>query len=254
MQRVCRWIILTALLLALCPALLDAAPTTPDAPEKMVSPAENLKQQLDQLVTLEITDQSLSAALLQLHEQTKINFVVDRLSIQQLGQDPGQMLVSVQLKEVKLRTCLRSILSPYNLGYAIIGDTVLISTDDMAMHRQMQQHVSIDLKKVTLATALKQLSKETATNLLLDTRVGGKEAKTDVTLQLEDVPLETAMRLLAETVGLKPVKVGNVFLLTTKALALEMRSDPELNPPKIQRGPECAPGCVTTSAAHPDTE
>jgi hypothetical protein len=47
---------------------------------------------------------------------------------------------------------------------------------------------------------------------------------------MEDVPLETAVRLMAETAGLKPVKVGNVFLVTTKAIANELRNDPELNP------------------------
>jgi hypothetical protein len=36
---------------------------------------------------------------------------------------------------------------------------------------------------------------------------------------------------MAETAGLKPVKVGNVFLVTTKAIANELRNDPELNPP-----------------------
>jgi hypothetical protein len=148
--------------------------------------------------------------------------------IQQMGYMIEQMPVTVKLKDAKARTALRSILSPYNLGFAIIGDTVLISTDEMVMQRQMKQRVSIDLNKVDLAAALKQLSKDTATNVLLDTRVTGKEAKATVTLQLDDVPLDTAVKLVAEAGGLKPVQVGNVMLVTTKALANEMRNDPEL--------------------------
>jgi hypothetical protein len=50
-----------------------------------------------------------------------------------------------------------------------------------------------------------------------------------VSIQMDDVPLETAVRLLAETAGLKPVKVGNVLMVTTKATAAAMRSDPDLN-------------------------
>jgi hypothetical protein len=218
-----------ALALALTPAL-TAAGAAPDAKEKAVSPAEKIKKQLDQTVTLEVTDQPLNLALNQLREQAKINFVVDKFTIQQLGLDPEQMPVNVKLKDVKVRTCLRSILAPYNLGYAILGDTVLISSDEMAMHRQMRQRINVELEKVDLAAALKQISRETASNLMLDTRVG-KEAKTEVTLQMDDVPLETAVRLVSEIAGLKPVKVGNVLFVTTKVLANEMRNDPDLMNP-----------------------
>jgi hypothetical protein len=223
-----RRLVLAAFVVALLPALACAAPTPADARDNEATPAEKIKKQLDQAITLEITDQSVNAALKQIRERTHINFVVDRFTIQQMGMDPEQMLVSVKLKDVKARSCLRAVLGPYNLGYAILGDTVLVSTDDMAMHREMKQRVSIDLEKVDLASALKILSKETAANLLLDTRVADKDRKTQLTLQMEDVPLDTAVRLLAETAGLKPVKVGNVYLVTTKKIAAELRADPDL--------------------------
>jgi len=217
-----------ATVLALSVPAAFAAPAAPETKEKTVSPAEKIRKALDQPMNLEVNEQSLNVALNQIREQTKINFVVDRFTIQQMGYDPEQMPINVKLKDAKARTCLRSVLSPYNLGFAIIGDTVLISTDDMVMQRQMKQRVTIDLEKVDLATALKQLSRETATNLLLDTRVTGKEAKSEVTLQLGDVPLETAIKLVAEIGGLKPVQVGNVMMVTTKNFANEMKNDPEL--------------------------
>ena len=46
-------------------------------------------------------------------------------------------------------------------------------------------------------------------------------------MRLEDVPLETAVRLLAEMAGLKPVRVGNTLFVTRKELAAEMRNDPD---------------------------
>jgi hypothetical protein len=221
------------LTLALMPAARAAAPGTPEVQAKEATPAEKIRKQLDQPITIEINDQSLNAALNLIREQTKINFVVDRFTIQQMGMDPEQMLVNIKLKEVKARSCLRSVLGPYNLGYAIIGDTVLISTDDMAMHRQLRQRVSVDLEKMDLAAALKKLSRDTATNVMLDTRVTGKETKAEVTLQMEDVPLETAVRLMAEMAGLKPVKVGNVLFVTTKAHANEIRAEGDLNQPGV---------------------
>ncbi|HBI44883.1 MAG TPA: hypothetical protein DDY78_18810 [Planctomycetales bacterium] len=165
-----------------------------------------------------------------LREKSKINFVLDSLTIQQtLGFTPDQppSPVDVDLKDVKVRTALRAILSPYGLSFASIGDTVVITTEDMAMLRQMRQRVNLDLSKVEFTTALKLLSRETATNLILDTRVE-KEAKAPVSIQLEDVPLETAVRLLAEMAGLKSVRVGNVLFVTKKETANEMRADPDL--------------------------
>src|SRR5665213_1014979 len=48
---------------------------------------------------------------------------------------------------------------------------------------------------------------------------------------MEDVPLETAVRLMAEMTFLKPVKVGNVLFVTSKANANEMRNDPDIAQP-----------------------
>ncbi len=146
-----------------------------------------------------------------------------------MGLDPEQTPVSVKLKDVKVRSALRTILTPYNLSYAILGDTVLITSDELAMFRQMRQRVNIDFDKMEFTAALKQLARDTATNLIVDQRVD-KEAKETVTLQMEDVPLETAVRLMAEMVGLKPVRVGNTLFVTNKVTANEMRSDPDLAP------------------------
>ena len=94
-----------ALVLAFLPGRLAAA--APDAKEPTSSPAEKIKKQLDQTTTLEIADQPLSLALNQIREQTKINFVIDRFTIQQMGMDPEQMPVSAKLKDVKVRSALR---------------------------------------------------------------------------------------------------------------------------------------------------
>jgi hypothetical protein len=219
--------------LALTPFLLTAAPAVPEKPK--TSPAEKIRADLDQTISIEIADQSFDKALEQLREQTKLNIVFDRMTVQmvcqQMGlQGPEQMPINLKLKDVKVKSALRSILAQANLGYAIIGDTVFVSTEPMVMYKQLQQRVSLDCDKQELSAALKQLGRETATNLVVDPRAA-KDAKMEVSLQMEDVPLETAVRLLSEMAGLKPVRVGNVLFVTTKANAQEMRSDPELVQP-----------------------
>ena len=214
----------------IAPSLVPAAPV---ASEKAVSPVDELHAALDKTVTLKIERQPLSLAIDMLREKSKINFVIDSLTIQQtLGFTPDQppSPVDLDLKQVKVRAALRSILSPYGLSFASVGDTVVITTEDMAMLRQMRQRVNVDLNKVEFTEALKQLGRDTATNLIVDSRVE-KEAKAPVSMQLEDVPLETAVRLLAEMAGLKPVRVGNVLFVTKKETANELRADPDLQQP-----------------------
>jgi hypothetical protein len=214
--------------LALAAAAWAAPAPSSTEPKKSDSPAEKINKALDQVADFALENSNLQAALNHISEQAKVNFVIDRFTItNQFGIDPNNSPINLKLTAVKTRTALRSVLNQYNLGYAIIGDTVLITSEDMATHRQLKQRVSIDLDKVAAAAAFKQLSKETGTNLLVDARVS-KEAQGSVTLQVDDVPLDTAVRLVSEMAGLKVVRIGNVLFITNKATAQEMRQDPDL--------------------------
>jgi type II secretory pathway component HofQ len=199
-------------------------------PESVPGSAEKTRKALDQTFNLEIAEQPLAQALQQLRDQTKVNFILDRATVEAMGVAPDEANVSVKAQNIKLRAGLRMLLGQFNLGYVVLGDTVVITSHEMAIHRQMHQRISVDLDAVPLHTALKNLSKETATNLVLDPSVA-KEGQTALTLQLDDVPLETAVRLMAEMGGLKTVRLGNVLFVTTKAKAVEMRADPDLSPP-----------------------
>jgi hypothetical protein len=216
---------------ALAPAA-RAAPASPTAPSDKDKPApavDKIRKALDTPISVKIERQSLTAAVEVLRDKTKVNFVLDTFTLQQFGINPDAppSQVDVDLKDVKLKSALRTILQPYGMSYAPLGDTVLITNEQTAMVRQMKQRVNIEFDNVEFGKALKQLSRETAVNLILDSRVE-KEAKSAVSLELEDVPLETAVRLLAEMAGLKPVRVGNVLFVTDKKNANEMRADPDL--------------------------
>jgi type II secretory pathway component GspD/PulD (secretin) len=247
------WIRIAALcLLGFMPAAVLAAPISDEV--KADFPAEKLRKALQQPVTIEIVDQPLEVAIQQLKEQTKLNFTLDRAAL--AANDPNNIMigpggipipnpngatqnVTIKAKDRKLRDTLKSMLSGNNLTFVVIGDTVLITSEDLAVQRQLKQRVSLDLDGVSLSQAVKQLARETGANLVLDPKMK-KEAEAAVTLQMEDVPLETAMRLLCEMGGMKPVRMGNVLYITSKANAAELRADPDLAPQPA--GPPGIPG------------
>jgi hypothetical protein len=257
--RMTRWYGLAAAL-ALVVSICSSAPAAPvgekEEKTKAATPAEKVRQALDAtLANLDIENQPLNLAIDQLHEETKISFVLDANTIAQMGIDINTNPVKCKLQNVKVKSALRNVLNQYSLAYAIVGDSVVITTEEMAVYRQLKQRVSLDLEKVPMVTALKNLAKETATNLLIDGRAT-KDAQNPVSLQVEDVPLDTAVRLVTESAGLKAVRLGNVVLVTTKAHATELRAEPELapNPRNPNGGIEQsvpAPGIALPGAVFP---
>jgi len=218
-----------ALVLVVAPAFVLAAPAADPKP-KNESPAEKIRKALDQtLESVEITDQTLTNAVNQLKDQIKVNIITDNVTLMNNGINPDAIVVNVKQTGMKARAALRAVLKTSNLGYAIIGDTVIVTTEDMAMHRQFKQKITVDLDKAVLETTLKDLAKEAAVQLLIDKKVT-KDAQAQVTLQLEDVPFETVIRLLCEQASLKPVRMGNVLYVTSKENAKELRTEPELAP------------------------
>lgn len=211
-------------------APLSGAPLGNLPLERAPSPAEKIRQELDKTIPIDIQEQPLHLAFEYLKEKAKINFVLDQNTMAQIGIDPEQVPVTLRSKDLKLRTALRNLLSPHNLSFAIIGDTVVITTDEQAMVRQLRQRVSVNVDQLEFVQVIKQLARETGTNLILDSRVT-KEAQGKVSLQLDEVPLQTAVLLLAEMASLKPVRVGNVLFITTKVNAKELREDPEVSGP-----------------------
>lgn len=213
----------------LLPRILAAPAPAPAEPDAQTA-AEKIRRALDQTVSLSLVNEPLKGALDHLRERTKVNFILDQATLQQMGIDTGgeeSLPVNVNVKDARARTALRTMLSQYNLGYAIINDSVVVTTTEMAIYRQLRQAVSLDLESVPLHTALKRLARQTGTNVMLDPRVP-KEGQAPVTLQLDEVPLETAVRLLAELAGLRAARLGNVLFVTTDARAERLRAEPEL--------------------------
>jgi hypothetical protein len=82
--------------------------------------------------------------------------------------------------------------------------------------------VSCEFEKKPLAEALKELNETVDFNIVLDVRMA-ESAKAPVTARLDNVPLDTAVQLLADMGDLKAVLIDNVLYVTLKdnARALE---------------------------------
>jgi hypothetical protein len=208
-----------------------AAPATTDPRAVPPSAAEQIRKQLDQPVTAEFANQPLQEALAQLSLQVKLRFVLDRTVIALMPIADPDMPVAGKFQDVKLRTVLRTIAGQYNLTFVQVQDMVLVTTEEMGLYRQMRQRINVDLNQVPLHQALQQLGRSTAANLVLDPRAAKEARSAPLTLQLDDVPLETAVRLMAEMAGLKVVRLGNVLFVTTEDRAEKLRAEPESRSP-----------------------
>jgi hypothetical protein len=203
-----------------------------DTPARDLSPVEKVRKALDQTMLLDYTGNSFHDVIQHLKDKTKLNFVTDQIALGQIGiaiEDiPGQAGPVLQFhlkgdKNTKVRSALQRMLNGYNLTYVILEDSVLITTEELGLHRQMRQRVSVDVNNEALSKVLKDLARRTALNLIIDPRV--KESDSKVSLQLEDATLETTVRLLAEMGGLKSVRMGNVLFITSEARAEKLRKE-----------------------------
>lgn len=215
------------------------------AADKPLSPpaetaAEKLRQALDRVRDVEISDLPLDQAVNQLREQTGLNLVVDHAvlpaspfangivpggTLGPLASNPAfstQVRLRGEFHDVPLRTALTKLLGAHNLTHILVGDTVLITSKEKASDRQLGQTVSVKIEGTSLREELKRLARETGANLVLDPRTA-KEGQTALSLRLDEVPLETAVEILADESGLSTVRLNNVLYVTSEARAKALR-------------------------------
>jgi hypothetical protein len=106
-----------------------------------------------------------------------------------------------------------------------VGETALVTPADKAAERQLGQGVNLRADALPLKDSLQRLARDTGANVVLDQRLT-KEGQTAVTARLDDVPLETAVEVLADQAGLKAVRLNNVLYVTTEARAEKLHRPP----------------------------
>lgn len=209
----------TAAALAAVPTVAFAAPA-PTAPAK-ASPMDGARKALDEVGDMSYQNKSLNEVVEDVKNKAKVPVTLDP-AIFQFGLDPNMQAVNVTAKNVKLRDGLRQALAPFNLKCGITKDGIFISTEEGLTSKQLRQRVSVDCDGTPFAATIKQLAADTGANVVIDPRLKDK-ANAAVTLKLDDVPLETAVRLLSEVADLGAVRMNNVLFVTTADRAEKLR-------------------------------
>ena len=80
-----------------------------------------------------------------------------------------------------------------------------------------------DFEEQPLKLALRSVSNKTGSNIVLDPRAGEK-AQTAVTARLMNVPVDTAVRILADMADLQVVRLDNVLYVTTRENAARLQA------------------------------
>jgi hypothetical protein len=210
------------------PLAAQAAAPAPANPAKAENPLVAARKALNEVGDMNYQARTLNDVINDIKEKTKVPVLLDN-SVYNFGLDPNQPTVNVNLKQVKLKNGLEKVLAPYNLKFGLTKDGLYISTEDGLTTRQLRQRVSVDCDGTEFAAAIKELAAETGANIVVDPRLKDK-AKAAVTLKLDDVPLETAVRLMAEVTDLRAVRSSNVLFVTLPEKAKDFRDDGPTNP------------------------
>ncbi len=198
-------------------------PAGKDKPRRS-APLEAVQRALDCCITLELTDTPLPSVLRQLGEMAQVTIVCDR---HVAYGNPDEMLVVVKARDSKLRNVLQTVAGQHGMTFGVVGDHIVVGTEEIVHMRQLRQRVNLSCQEQLLSRALHDLATHTGANVVLDPRVRKKADEFRVTLHLQDVPLETAVRVLAEMGELCAVRMGNVLFVTTEDRAEKLKSETE---------------------------
>lgn len=229
-MRVTLWRLVAVAVFAAIPMAAQAAAPVP-AGNKTENPMAAARKALDEVGDMNYQAKTLNDVITDLKEKTRVPVVLDN-QVYNFGLDPNQPIINVNLKQVKLKEGLRAALAPFNLKYGLTSEGLFISTEDGVITKQLRQRVSLDCDGTEFGAAVKQLAIDTGANVVVDPRLGDKSKK-PVTLKLDDVPLETAVRLLAEVADLRAVRSSNVLFVTTVEKAKDFRDDGPTSPSQI---------------------
>ncbi len=197
------------------------------------------------LVHTAFAGRPLAGALQELSDLSGTSMILD---VPRAG-EKAKLPVSATLDNVPVDTAARILASQADLRAVLLDNVLYVTTKshaqamqaatqkadlparegksvETALAEQMRQPVELNLAEMDLNTVLQQLGREAGAKIVLDRRAE-IEGQTAITLQVKDVSLETAVRLAAETAGLKPVLIGNVLFVTTEASAAKLEKEQE---------------------------
>ena len=181
--------------------------------------ARQWREKLDQPMTIEFEPNTpLREALSHIAERNSMTILIDDEAFKA---DSGQPDIEAQpirlprLTNVRLRTVLRAILEQVNGDYYVRDDVLMIvPRQRIQSGAVLRQSIDLDLEKRPLAAALKELSDMTGVSVVLDAQKL-KDSKIEVTADLRNVPLDCAVRILADMADMKSVVMDNLLYVTS---------------------------------------
>lgn len=201
-----------------------------------------LREALDVTADVVLEEKSLIELRDYLKGKLKADVQFDNSAVAAIGLDPNAPTFTVKSRNARVRDGIRAALAPHHLVAVNVGGALFIGTESDAIARQLRQRVGVDGEPTALSAVLKSLGDESGANVVLDPRITPKMGDMPVKLKLDDVPLESAVRLVAEVGGLSTVRMNNVLFVTTEERAEKLR--PVSDPPTQPAAPSPAPGVL----------
>ncbi|HEV3255612.1 MAG TPA: RNA polymerase sigma factor [Gemmataceae bacterium] len=130
-----------------------------------------------------------------------------------------------KLLGVPLATVLRLLVGPVGGDFQLRSDfIVLVPRKQVTSGQVLRQPVDATFENMSLNEALEQLSALTGVTIVLDSRAGKAAVAAHVTASFNGLPLETAVRMLADMADLAPVRLDNGLYVTTNDNAIVLQA------------------------------
>ena len=180
----------------------------------------------------------LNDALEFLSQRHEVPILVNTAAFKKAGTEDVETL-PVKLPKIfgaRLGTVLQMLLNQINAAYLVRSDHIEVTTlqdsrpevwpgNQSARGRALMPLVSVAFEKRPLTDALKELSTLTDVSVVVDSWAGEKEGNTAVTATFKNVPLDTAVRVLADIAGLSSMLIDNVLYVTTRPNAKVLEAE-----------------------------
>ena len=242
--------------------LTAAQPAKPDekkAPQEPPTPSNRafeLAEALERTVDfpgIDGPETKLGELLEQLQKIYKLTFDLNEAAFKRsLGEEAPNVLEMLIAKptpvppmKTRLSTVIKRILGRVGgtspVTYMIRRDVIEITTEraarlesGMPAEKEGERPLNLlttEFTKKPIQSVLERLSDLSGSTVALDPRAQNK-GETAITARLLNVPVETAVKLVADMAGLEVVKLDNVFYATTTANAARLRKEQEKAPAK----------------------
>jgi RNA polymerase sigma-70 factor (ECF subfamily) len=214
----------------------EAEPPPPaDASSAWERRLAELRDILDKPVSVEFDKVPLADAMSYLQERYGFPIVYDREAFKdevELQEFRKNIVQAEKVSGVDLRSVFRQVLCQVQADYRLRDTGVFIfPMEYVTSGRLLQQPVLVSFRQTSLDRALARVAAQSGVNIVLDARVA-RDAKVAITADLDNAPLETAVRILSDMAALKPVAMGNTLYVTTAANACKLEAERKASAPQ----------------------